>query len=1570
MGIGKQHLSTTAGVHRHAAAVTLQTDRSRSRPAHAHMEETLFERTLRQKTENSRSFNMNCYLRKFDDEGVRQMKFAEEGILLDQQAELDRIAAVRDRTKDRKEKMEAFKAQQTSDNATTHKAAVELRRLREQQDLKFELTFKEKTKRLTKIENAHANEAVVSGIEVFEDTMKRMSGSTAAKTSGEITKEEAEGATKLLDPSDFLKSLKSKAPSMSEMSKESEEYLRSVRERRKNEEAARQERDRRRRRGIIDQLNAQSEMEAKKRSEMLNSKLIKMSDSERKIAESLYQALASKAQFMETRRQRDEQYQQERQEQFEAALERNRLAFENSRSDYDAVVAADLEKHRQIREAKEYEKHQRNTEMCRGVACDLVDFAMRVGDYMQQSNGVPMLPKEWRDLVSLFLSSTPLFAPPEEAAEASNPDMNDDIIDSSDAEVNDEAKVKAAPEESVQQALVLDNAEYVDFVVGDGAWIVSTAKADAETGVDPSRVADELLGRIISECAAVIAPAPAAVEVPDIPRPQNRIVVVGTPCSGISKQCALLSDSLACTVFSVDAIVQAAIVASSGDDDDPNSDASLGKRAKESAGNGAAVEDDVIVKLIINSIKKLPSGRGWILDSFPQTATQAALLERALTGYSDPVDPPPPPPPSILAPAPPPSSSAASKDPPPSSGALIYVNLSVADDIALKRGRGRMLDPTTGTIYHVDFDPPPPKDKALISRLVKDTQEDEHLSKKVHAWRENSQSAFSWLQKFGNVVNVAAEGSISEVNSSINQAIAQAVEKSHQNAPAANQAAAPPAASEATPAADADAMDQAAVPGEEGDALASTQAVDSQPAPEPQAIHVDLAKALHEAWELTEKSFEGSVKRHTRCVRRQLLRMLKFLHRKRSEFIKFMNIGDARGTILDELVTFLNSLSEEQRSRDEIKSELHLRAATLQTKVWELCDKAREASEKELYGIMAEGWVNVRVRRVFTRFCALVQAELLRFSESVRIARDFHFAAFGLALPTCETPPPDVLSSTIDKFKADFERITAEESTMWSSILSDAPAAAAPVDPKAKGKAAAPAPAAAPVEAPKPGEGLTDGLRPVDATLFASFEACIQKSLQLAAEPDMACDGDERGRAAAVEAVQGVVGVETDILKRRLGRLKYYLRDTIAMFRQREADLHVALDNAIAQRFKSEMQAVAGLMVVLKKHIEKKTKVTHRLSIEQSTLLQDVATCLDPSDVFLHAPPPPIETESGFVPSGFQLSSLVSVLSTCAAGARTLDSSAIFPAISAALALGGPLLQPVAWQAASAGQWAELVACLDLTQSGVCDWSLLAVVMSGVRCAAEDLFEAAASAAAAQVDVAQAHQALAFLDRNAASSRDATGRLVYSGSNPAIVRAALISAFSSSGKVDIASLLISLSVRSLHASPAVAALSTAAHLIGTGSITLDAYTAAMRCGAHMPLSVSAKSARLSNDGTPFPLLPCIVVFSIPTQLPPPPPLPLSPPPSALLESFNALKSACNVDPAAESLPLQSLTGHEDFFAEESPYSLPLSPLAALVTLPAIFYLEALVFRHPSCCCYNLSLISLCCRTCLLFSARV
>ena len=113
--------------------------------------------------------------------------------------------------------------------------------------------------------------------------------------------------------------------------------------------------------------------------------------------------------------------------------------------------------------------------------------------------------------------------------------------------------------------------------------------------------------------------------------------------------------------------------------------------------------------------------------------------------------------------------------------------------------------------------------------------------------------------RFGNTVQVSAEGAIAEVNAAISKAIAEAVEASKQQ-PAAAAAAPAPAPADA-PAAPADSASDEAADGGDGDALASTQVADGPVKPVPNAIHIDLAKALHEAWEQTEKGFEGSVKR-------------------------------------------------------------------------------------------------------------------------------------------------------------------------------------------------------------------------------------------------------------------------------------------------------------------------------------------------------------------------------------------------------------------------------------------------------------------------------------------------------------------------------------------------------------------------------------------------------------------------------------------------------------------------------------------------------------------------------------
>jgi adenylate kinase family enzyme len=70
---------------------------------------------------------------------------------------------------------------------------------------------------------------------------------------------------------------------------------------------------------------------------------------------------------------------------------------------------------------------------------------------------------------------------------------------------------------------------------------------------------------------------------------------------------------------------------------------------------GDSLSDRMAVQLIIERLRRIPEGEGWIIDGFPTTYDQVKLLENALSGYEeerkkdfDPLlapNPRPPPPP-------------------------------------------------------------------------------------------------------------------------------------------------------------------------------------------------------------------------------------------------------------------------------------------------------------------------------------------------------------------------------------------------------------------------------------------------------------------------------------------------------------------------------------------------------------------------------------------------------------------------------------------------------------------------------------------------------------------------------------------------------------------------------------------------------------------------------------------------------------------------------------------------------------------------------------------------------------
>jgi len=106
----------------------------------------------------------------------------------------------------------------------------------------------------------------------------------------------------------------------------------------------------------------------------------------------------------------------------------------------------------------------------------------------------------------------------------------------------------------------------------------------------------------------------------------------------------------------------------------------LGLKAKRFMDAGQLVPDELLLSIVLDKLKSSESiNNGFILDGFPRTAVQAEALKNAG------IEP------------------------------QIVIALDVPDALLVERVTGRRLDPVTGKIYHIKFDPPPPE---IANRLI------------------------------------------------------------------------------------------------------------------------------------------------------------------------------------------------------------------------------------------------------------------------------------------------------------------------------------------------------------------------------------------------------------------------------------------------------------------------------------------------------------------------------------------------------------------------------------------------------------------------------------------------------------------------------------------------------------------------------------------------------------------------------------------------------------------------------------------------------------------------------------
>lgn len=161
-----------------------------------------------------------------------------------------------------------------------------------------------------------------------------------------------------------------------------------------------------------------------------------------------------------------------------------------------------------------------------------------------------------------------------------------------------------------------------------------------------------------------------------------KIIIGGGPASGKGTQCEIISMQFGVVHLSSGDILREAV----------KGDSYIGRIAQKYMDEGKLVPDDVIIEVINERLKQDDcQKRGWLLDGFPRTKYQAeALLKAKMVPDA-------------------------------------FIVLEVPDYILIDRVCGRRMDPLTGKIYNLKYDPP--TDEAVRTRLMKRSDDDEEKIK-------------------------------------------------------------------------------------------------------------------------------------------------------------------------------------------------------------------------------------------------------------------------------------------------------------------------------------------------------------------------------------------------------------------------------------------------------------------------------------------------------------------------------------------------------------------------------------------------------------------------------------------------------------------------------------------------------------------------------------------------------------------------------------------------------------------------------------------------------------------------
>ena len=1325
-------------------AVLLGSTLKATRPmltTHERMQADHFEGLVKQQVQDPKQLAQALSLSKFTEHMIEQQRRDEE---LDELRAKQYTAMVAQRRQLELAKLhegQRLMSEWQADGYAKHQINLTRRKEDEKAKLRFELTVRTKhAATLAKTHEFHTLD-MQQGVHEFESTLRRLQsdGPSSDDAAADTMRVEVGAA-------EHLMKLEAMLPSAASMDAEAKQYLGRLRVKRLEEEAGRKEREMRRRKVMLEQDAAQAQLEEKRCEELVLSKLARQSQEERQIGEQLWIARKEKDAMRHNRELRDQQLAEAARQSELARRAHDRALGEHARQEYMERLAREREAAAENESARQAVTRQKHEATCRRIAEQLVALAGRVVDF--RATAAPLMPpKVMRDWTALFKAGVPLDGPID--------------VDTPHVEELPEAPATALAETEA----MLHAAELDTYLIGAADWSVpalSLVRVPADVAVAEVLSSDATLhpapaesgcaqtGRMVLECIEACMPPPPVSEHASLPDQMVKVALLGRPYSGTSLQAQKLVTSHRLFAILPAEVVASSVAACKRYDEQlaatkAAAAAGLEGEAAEAAAAAAAaaveppahvplelarraaaalpgpVPDDVLVGLIVGAIEAIDhvSYAGFVLDDFPKTVAQALLLEKALTGF----EPPPKEPPKKGSKvAPPPPADDPSK-PPRVPGLDCVLRLDLPEETARRRALGRRLDPKTGTIYHLEFEPPQetedelgPTFDGINGRLVHvegAADAEATLPMALVAYKDAEAALAEWYGPSEGVTpapapgyglnllaSVGGEASIEEVSERIGVAIAEKLQLKRERLGAREAFLQEGAAAAAAAAAEAEAKvaEEAAKVAKLAEAAAA-----GLPPPEdalgavaaaPAALAPESHEVLFAQWQALEKAYVSAMSSTFGTMRKLQWHALQRVCSCRNEFVELLTGPDQREAEALNAQQKFNAMPIELRLVDHGKAELHMIASDLQEALYAHSDRRRAECEAMLASMASDGWLPSHALQLTQALLAHVQAEADRYSSTCGLVHAYLSLKAERTLPFA--PPPLA------------EVAVAEAVEM--NVPPPGDGAPPPPPPDAKGGKGAPpakggkdAKGAAPAAAVSPQATLAQAVSALVASHCEPIEGAAPPAPPA---PGPGVDAQALRFAEYVALLHSVLLGERAKLRRRLVAILRYGCGAVEGLREQVAGTFKQLDGWLGQRQKAESVAGNSLVGLMRSAIEAEATLPLSLQLQGDQLIIDESLLMLPPEPPPPVPPPrqdPLADQFTVV----QLQRLAKSLKASADGAF-LTGSALKDVLSRLGAAGfdasSPPL-PEQWWPLGPSQYEQLVALFCLPGSPQVAWA-------------------------------------------------------------------------------------------------------------------------------------------------------------------------------------------------------------------------------------------------------------------------